>query len=284
MKRCVYLVLVLFGVTLMFGRSGISAPQFRFAIMQDQPGAAEKYEPVLDYLSKKGINATFISAQDYPSAAGMFAVGSVDAMFSGSGVAGFMIMKGIAVPLVRPVDLNGNSTYWAVVIAKKGAPKFTGSSNYFNGKKVVFTSLASSGDFYFHSLPKAEAVNATEINVASHGAALEALHKGIADIAIVKNRVWDRMKQDYPDLAMVGGDQEENPDDTLIVSKNVPFALANRVADILLALKDDPSPEAESVRTSLGIKRFIRTTEKDFEHTFLLLKKADVATRLNVQL
>ncbi len=284
MKQRVTIFLILFGLFAAFARPCSSAEQFRIAIMQDQAGAAEKYEPILAYLSKHGISASFVPAQDYPAAAGMFTVGSVDAMFSGSGVAGFMIMKDLAVPAVRPVDTSGYSTYWAVVIARKGAPKFTGSASYFSGKKVAFTSLASSGDFYFHSLPGAENVNATEINVASHGAALEALHKGIADVAIVKNRVWDRMKADYPDLAMAGGDKGENPDDTLIISKNVLPVLVNKVSHTLLGLKNDNSAEAVAVKKSLGIQGFIKTTVKDFDHTLSLLKKADVTKRLNVQL
>ncbi len=285
MKKRVIGCLILLGAVLSLVWPGLShAEQFRIAIMQDQAGAAEKYGPVLAYLSKKGINATFVPAQDYPAAAGMFSVGTVDAMFSGSGVAGFMIMKGLAVPAVRPVNKNGYSTYWAVIIAKKGSPKFNGSAKYFAGKRVMFTSLASSGDFYFHSLPGAETVNASELNVASHSAALEGLNKGLADIAIVKNRVWDSLKNNYPDLEKVGEDKGENPDDTLIISRNVPPVLAAKVANALLGLKSDTAKEAGAVKKSLGIQGYIKTTEKDFEHTLALLKKADVTKRLRVEL
>jgi len=283
MKQLIIGYLILFGVVIAFDRTSLSnVEQFRIAIMQDQPGSAEKFMPVLEYLSKKGINATFAVAKDYPAAAGMFAVGSVDAMFSGSGVAGFMILKDLAIPAVRPVDKDGHSTYWAVVIAKKGASKFTGSAEYFSGKRVTFTSLASSGDFYFHSLPGVENVNARELNVASHGAAIEAVSKGLADVAIVKNRVWDTLKNNYPDLTMVGEDKGENPDGTLIISTNVPSVLAAKVADALLGVKDDPSTVAAAVRKTLGIQGFIRTTPQDFEHTLSLLKKADVTKRFNV--
>ncbi len=222
-----------------------------------------------------------VTTQDYRSAAGMFIVGSADAMFSGSGVAGFMILKDIAVPSVRPVDKNGHSTYWAVVIARKGAPKFTGSADYFSGKKVAFTSLASSGDFYFHSLPGIELAKATEIKAASHGAALDALEKGEADIAIVKNRVWDGLKDKYPNLALVGEDKGQNPDGTLIVSKKIPPTLEARISDALLALKEDSSSEAAAVKKSLGIQGYIRTTLKDFEHTLSLLRKAGVDKTLS---
>jgi ABC-type phosphate/phosphonate transport system substrate-binding protein len=270
------------GILSAFSLPGVSgAEQFRIVIMQDQSGAAEKFKPLLGYLSKKGIDATLVSPQDNSAAAGMFAVGTADAMFSGSGVAGFMILKDIAVPSVRPVDKNGHSTYWAVVIAKKGAPKFTGSADYFSGKKVVFTSLASSGDFYFHSLPGIEQAKATEIKAVSHGAALTALEKGEADVAIVKNRVWDVLRDKYPDLVLVGEDKGQNPDGTLIVSKKIPPTLEARISDALLALKEDSSAEAAAVKQSLGIQGYIRTTLKDFDHTLSLLRKAGVDKTLN---
>ncbi len=278
MLRCLFA----FGVLMVIFRPGFSfAEQFKIAIMQDQTGAAEKFKPLLGYLSKKGIDATFVSTQDYRTAAGMFVVGSADAMFSGSGVAGFMILKDIAVPSVRPVDKNGHSTYWAVIIARKGAPRFTGSADYFNGKKVVFTSLASSGDFYFHSLSGIEQAQATEIKAASHGAALTALEKGEADVAIVKNRVWDALKDKYPGLTLVGEDKGQNPDSTLIVSKKIPPTLEARISDALLALKEDSSAEAVAVKQSLGIQGYIKTTLKDFDHTLSLLRKAGVDKSLS---
>src|SRR3990172_10347564 len=174
------------------------ADQIKIAIMQDNVNEAQKYAPLADYLKAKGIVVSFVGTPSYPAAAKMFAAGEVDAMFSGSGVAGVMILKDIAVPVVRPVGKDGFSTYWAVIIAPKGAKKFTGSAAYFAEKRVMVTSLASSGEFYYRSLPDARQTKATLIKAASHGAAIDALGKGEADVAIVKNRVWDKIKDKYP--------------------------------------------------------------------------------------
>jgi ABC-type phosphate/phosphonate transport system substrate-binding protein len=271
---CAMLGLVLPGIA--------SAEIFRIAIMQDQGGVAQKYKPLLDYLTAKGIQASFVSAKDYKSAADMFSHGGVDAMFSGSGVAGSMIIKELATPLVRPVSNDGYSTYWAVVIAPKGSPEFSGSIDYFKGKKVLLTALASSGEFYFRSLAGSAQSNATLLKAASHGAAIDALdHKGQADYAIVKNRVWDKLKDKYPNLMLVGEDKGENPDNTLIVSKKVSSALAEKVSAALLALKEDVSPQAQAAKRSMEIQGFLKTTLKDFEHTLSLLKKAGVTKSYN---
>jgi len=255
------------------------AAEVKIGIMQAQAGDARKYQPLLDYLAKKGLPANFVTANTYPAAADMFAKGQVDAMFSGSGIAGAMIIKDVAEPLVRPVGLDGNSTYSAAVIVKKGGAKFTPSNDYFSGKRVIFTSLASSGEFYFRSLGASKAKEIMQ--AASHGAALDALSRGQADVAIVKNRVWDKEKAKYADLEQVGRDNGENPDNSLIVSKKFAKASADKLAAILLGLEGDTSAEAKAVKDALKITKFIKTTSSDFKSTLALLKKAGVTKSFN---
>jgi ABC-type phosphate/phosphonate transport system substrate-binding protein len=271
--RTVIVIVALASVFL--GMAGaVQAADVKIAIMQAQAGDARKFQPLLDYLNKKGVPASFVTAQDYPSAADMFAKGAVDAMFSGSGIAGTMIIKGLAEPLARPVGSDGVSTYSAVVIAPKGSPKFTGAAAYFNGKKVIFSSLASAGEFYFHSLGPSKPAGL--MKAASHGAAIDALNRGQADAAIVKNHVWNKEKNKYATLEQVGGDTGENPDNTLIVSKKLDPGTVKKVAGILLGIADDQSAEAKAVKESLKIQSFITTTDKDFKHTLDLLKRAGV--------
>jgi len=250
------------------------AADLKIALMQAQAGDARKYQPLLDYFAKKGVAAQFVTAPDYQRAADMFAQGTVDAMFSGSGIAGTMIIKELAVPLVRPLKADGSSTYAAVVIAPKGAPSFTGRAEYFNDKRVIFTPLASAGEFYFHACG---ASRPKEImKAASHDAAIDALNRGQADVAIVKDRVWDKEKDKYPSLEKVGEDKGENPDMTLIVSRNMDPKSAQKIADVLLGLKNDATPEASAVKSSLQIQGYVKTTAADFGHTFALLKKSGV--------
>lgn len=246
----------------------------KIALHQAQAGDARKYQPLLNYLSKKGVSAVFQTAPDYEAAMDMFAKGSVDAMFGGSGIAGTMIIKGLADPVVRPVGQDGVSTYNAVVVAPKGSPKFTGSADYFGGKKVIFSPLASAGEFYYRSLGPSKAKEI--MKAANHGAALDALARGAADVAVVKNHVWNKEKGKYPNLVMLFEDTGQNPDGTLIVSKKMNPAMVQKISDALLAIKTDGSPEARAAMDSLKIREFIKTTEADFKHTVTMLKKAGV--------
>ncbi len=282
MKRTSVFLVVFGAVLIALLLPTISAAEvFRITVMQDQKGAAQKYGPLRDYLAKKGITVTFVEARDYPAATSLFVSNEVDAMFSGSGIAGVLLLKNVATPLVRPVDRQNHSTYWAAVIAPKGSPKFTHSGEYFKGKRVAYTSLASSGEFYYRALLDGAPVNATVIKASSHGDAIETLNSGKADIAIVKNRVWDDTQTKYPNLVKVGEDKGVNPDNTLIVSKNMPASLRDKISEILLALHKDPSAEAQAVMRSLNIQGFIKTTYNDFEHTLSLLSRAGATKSFN---
>lgn len=246
--------------------------------MQDKAGEAAKYSPLVDFFKAKGIDVKLKGYRNYPDAAIKFAQGDVDAMFAGSGVAGTMMIKNVAYPLVRPVHDAGWSTYWAVVLAPEGSPEFTGDPAYFKDKKIICSSLASSGEFFARSfLGKDREL----MKAGSHGMAIKALGKGVADIAIVKNRVWDSMKSEFPQIAQVGQDNGENPDGTLIVSVKADKNTVAQVKEKLLGLEADNSDVAKAVKAKLKVTGFIPTTEDDFSHTLELLGKAGVTEDFN---
>lgn len=267
-------IISLMGAILSFATAVTAAESFRVGIMQDHRGAAASYASLLTFLESKGIGITLVGYGNYGNAAQKFASGEVDAMFAGSGVAGTMIIKRLAYPLVRPVAADGGwSTYWAVVLAPKGSPAFTGEAAYFGSKRIICCSLASSGEFFARSLlgPRAELLTA-----ASHGAAITALSRGAADIAIVKNRVWDQVRAEYPGLEKAGEDNGENPDNALMVSAKADKAVVDRIGALLLGLETDASESAMTLKRDMKISGFIPTTEQDFTHTLSLLKKAGV--------
>ncbi|MCL7489799.1 MAG: PhnD/SsuA/transferrin family substrate-binding protein [Desulfobulbaceae bacterium] len=267
-------ILALAILALLFGSTQfVQAERFKIGIMQDKAGVAQSYAPMLKYFESKGVDVTLQGYRDYVDAAVKFEHGGVDAMVAGSGVAGSMIIKGIAYPIARPVSVDGTSTYWAVILAPKGSPPYTGGSDYFDGKEIICSSLASSGEFFARSIlgPKRELLTA-----GSHGIAIKALSMKQADIAIVKNRVWDSEKEKFPSLEQVGEDKGENPNNTMIISNKTDKALVEKVKNVLLGLADDNSPQAMELKESLRITGYIPTTEQDFLHTLNLLKEAGV--------
>ena len=257
-----------------FPQLSVAAP-IKIIVMQDKAGDVDEYAPLVEYLKGHGVEAELVSASDYNMAAAMFASGKADAMFSGSGVAGTLIIKDLAKPLVRPVADGGWSTDWAVVVARKGAPPYSGDPEYFRNKRVVYCGLASSGEFYYRSVTLNVPYAATR-KAKSHFAALALLAMDGADVAIVKNRVWDNAKASMLNLMLVGGDTGENPNGTLMVSVALPDSKAAELKSILLDLGSDESTAAKNLKFSLGVSSYIETTPGDFKHTLKLLKKAGV--------
>lgn len=275
--RRLFRLQVLFLVTLsmLFAASPFvqAAVELKLGIMQDKAGVAQEYAPMLEFFAVKGIEVKLQGYRDYVDAAVKFEGGKVDAMIAGSGVAGSMIIKEVAYPIARPISIDGTSTYWAVVLAPAGSPEYTGGTDYFNGKRIICSSLASSGEFYVRSIlgPKRELLTA-----GSHGIAIKALAMKQADIAIVKNTVWDSEKDKFPSLVKVGEDIGENPNNTMIVSNKTDKALVEKVKAALLGLENDTSPEAVKLKESLKITGYIPTTRDDFSHTLPLVEKAGV--------
>jgi len=278
-KRLISSLCIILIIFVLF--AGYVHADFKIVIMQDKKGAASKFRPLLNYFNQNGIKVSFAAAKSYPHAAEMFFKGEANAMFSGSGIAGCFIIKELADPVVRPVSKDGWSTYWAVVLAPENTGRFTQNPDYFNNKRVIFCSLASSGEFYYRSVKGKSNIDAVILKASSHGSAIDALSRGAADIAIVKNRVWDNVKTKYSNIVRVGEDPGENPNGTLIVSKKTDPQIVERVASLLLGLENDNSGEAKSVKEKLKITGYIDTSLQDFKYTIALLKKAGVDKSFN---
>jgi len=277
MKKCVPAVLTILGLllgTVHFSRG----EDFSIGIMQDAPGVAKEYAPLIELFKANGLDVKLKGYSNYTDAALKFANGEVDAMFAGSGVAGTMMIKKVAYPVLRPVSVDGYSTYWAVILAPKGSPKFTGDPSYFKDKRIICSALASSGEFFARSIL---GKNRELLKAASHGVAIDSLNRGAADVAIVKNRVWDKEKDKYPNLEVVGQDTGENPDNALIVSYKTDKKVVARVESVLFNLENDTSREADEVKKSLKVTKYIPTTADDFKHTLALLAKAGVTPEFN---
>ncbi len=255
----------------------------KVGIMQSQYGEAQKYKALATYLKTNDLDVQLVSFPNYPEAAKMFISGSLDAMVAGSAVGGIMILKGVAEPAVRQVSRAGSSTYAAVILARKGTPPFSRNPSYFKDKKVIVTAAASSGEFFFLSLPYARQSVAKLVKAANHEAAIDALEKGAVDFAIVKNHVWEKNKARYPSVVLVGKDDEQNPDGTLIVSKRLDAKLVEKIVKALLAVKADSSPEAKDLKDILDLREYTKTTRADFKHTLEILERAGVDASYSFQ-
>jgi ABC-type phosphate/phosphonate transport system substrate-binding protein len=257
-------------------------------VSEDPIKEAPKYEALSLYIRGKSEKIGGIKlevARDYPEAAQLFRSGKVQGMFSGSFVAGVLIKKGLAKPLVRPEFASGVSTYKALVIAKKGTPAFKGISDFtappgVKRKIIAYCAIASSGEVYVRSLlpPGSRPDDLFSPFVCpSHEAALQAVNSGVADYAVVKNLLWDAKK--FPGLEVVGTDELENPNMTLLLTPDAYDRYGDDLMKILLGVERDTGEGAGRLKSTFGCRRFLPTSASDYVHTFFLMEKAHVDAR-----
>lgn len=72
---------------------GISyAEEFKIAVVRDDHVSAQQYEPLVAYIARTGDKVSLVEAPNPEAVAKMLAAGEVDAMFSGSGIPGSMMV------------------------------------------------------------------------------------------------------------------------------------------------------------------------------------------------
>ncbi len=89
-RSIVCCLVVIFAVGIMPGL--LNAEEFKIAILQEDQSSAQKYEPVVKHLAQSGITVNLIAAPTYKAAARMVSSGEVDAMFTGPGIPGSMMV------------------------------------------------------------------------------------------------------------------------------------------------------------------------------------------------
>ena len=198
------------------------AADLRLVITQAQAGDARKYQPLLAYVPRDEgrVRGVRHDAQLQVDGGAVRARGEADGMFGGSGISSRSSCGGSpSLRCGRSTRRGSTCSYAAVVIAPKGSARFDGTARYFDGKRVIFAPLASAGELFFRSLGPSSP--AAALKAASHGAAIDALARGQADVAVVKNHVWESDQGKFPGLELVGADAGANPDGTFIVSKRL---------------------------------------------------------------
>ena len=248
--------------------------QFRIGIMQAQKGEAEKFAPLENYLRSAGIEVQFVETADYSAAARMFAERKLDGMFSGSGVAGSMLIKDVAYPLVRPVSQEGHSTYWAAMSPRRTRRSST-MRQLLQGEK---SHLLRPGLLrrILSPLPSGAENAAGALFSPPPTARRSKTWRRQGRFRYCQKLGVGQFPQQLPGAGQTGNDPEQNPDGTLIVSTRANRQTVGKVAQALLALQGDSGPAAAAVRDGLGISGYIITSAADFKHTLQLLRNAGV--------
>jgi phosphonate transport system substrate-binding protein len=239
-----------------------------------------------DYLSKKtGIPVEFTIMSRYANIIESFAAEKMDGAFFGSFTGALVIQKLGVVPLARPVNPDGSSTYKGYLFVRKNSGMRTVAD--MKGKKMAFVEQATTAGYVFplawlrrNGITSLDGFFSEYYFTGSHDAAIYAVLNKKADIGVSKHSVYDRVRKEEPRV-----DQElvilaispEVPSNGLCVRKDLDEAIKVKLKNALLNLHNEP--EGKEILEKVGALKFIETTATDYRPVFDMADKAGVDMR-----
>ncbi|MBC8018548.1 MAG: phosphate/phosphite/phosphonate ABC transporter substrate-binding protein [Verrucomicrobia bacterium] len=245
----------------------------------------QRFKLLGEYLSKKtGVSVEFTILSRYGNVVERFTTEKMDGAFFGSFTGALAIKKLGVVPLARPVNLDGTSTYHGYLFVRKDS----GIKNVkdMKNKKMAFVDKATTAGYLFPlAYLKENGITDTDhffsetFFTGSHDAAINAVLNRKADMGAAKHNVYDRERKHEPRVdreLIILAESPRVPSNGFCVRKDLPESLKNKLRSALLGLHTDP--DGKDVLQQFGALKFIETAAKDYQPVFEMAKK----TRIDV--
>jgi len=231
-----------------------------------------RYKYITNYLSEKmGITITLEIVGTYGEISDAFQYGHADAGFFGSFSYVLTHAKTGIEPIVRPVWLDGNSTYRGYIFVRKDSNILTVKD--MKNKSLVLVDKATTAGYIFQlfyfkysGITNLEHYFSTISFARSHDAAAWAVYTGEADIGGAKNHIFNSFKEKYPDFndeMLIIAESPEVPSNGLAVRKDLNPAIKLWLRTQLLNLHE--TPEGLEVLKNFGARKFIETSDDDYK-------------------
>lgn len=265
-----------------------STPSLRIGLIPEMNvfKQMERFAPLADYLTEQtGYRVDFIILSRYGNIIERFTEEKMDGAFLGSFTGALAIQQLGLVPLVRPVNLDGESTYHAHIYARKDSGIKTVAD--MKGKKFAFVEKATTAG-YLYPLAYLEEHGVVDIDTffseyyfaGSHDASLHAVLEGQADVGASKNTVYDWVMKTDPRVDAeidILASSSKVPSNGLCVRADLSGEIKQKLKKILLEL--DKSPEGLEVLEKFKAQRFVETNSEDYLPVFEMAKKAGIKIR-----
>jgi len=254
-------------------------PQTKFYLglipEQDLFSQKERYAPLARYLSAKtGVDVELKILSRYGNIIDNFISGKLDAAFFGSFTGALAIKKLGVEPLARPEYLDGTSTYYGMVFTRKDSGIKDAAA--MKGKRFAFVDMATTAGWllplhYFQDIGIDDYRTwfAESYFTGTHEDAIYDVLDGKADVAAAKNTVFYRLagtdKRILNDLQILATSPKV-PANALAVRKDLDGSLKIKLQETLLQMDQDD--QGKPILLKFGAKKFIETTEKDYEPVF----------------
>jgi len=243
----------------------------------------ERFKPLSGYLSEQsGIEVEFTILSRYGNIIENFRNKNLDGAFLGSFTGALAIKKIGVVPLVRPVNLDGESTYHGYIYTRKDSGIKDVAD--MEGKRFAFVDKATTAGYVFplaylkeHGVTDPDSFFSDYFYAGSHDASLLAVLNKEADVGASKNTVFDWVRNSEPridaEIAIIA-ESSRVPSNGLCVRKGLDTAIAQKLKGALLNL--DATPEGKQILEKMKFVRFIDTTVDDYRPVLSLAEKAGI--------
>ncbi len=186
------------------------------------------------------------------------------------------------IPLARPVWKNGTSTYAGYLIARKNG----GIKNIedMKNKKIALVSKTTTAGYIFpkayllkNGVPSLESHFSKVVYTGNHENAAWTVFYGEADLAALKNHIYNELIKTYPKFAEtieVIAESEKVPSNCFAVSSNMEPDLKDKM--LALLLKMHQNKKGQKKLSQFGAKKFIVTTGANYKSCYEMIKNAKI--------
>lgn len=246
----------------------------------------QRFQQLGEHLSKKtGVKVEFTILSRYGNIIDSFVSDKMDGAFFGSFTGALAIRKLGVVPLARPVNTDGTSTYHGYLFVRKDSG-ITGVKEM-KGKTMAYVDKTTSAGYLFplaylkdNGVKDPHHFFSTTFFSGSHDAAVSAVLNRKADVGAAKHSIYDQIKKDDPRIErelIVLAESARMPSNGLCVRKDLDDALKNKLKTVLLQLHHNA--EGKLTLQKFGALKFIETSAADYQPVFDMAAKAGIDTK-----
>jgi phosphonate transport system substrate-binding protein len=236
-----------------------------------------------EYLTRRiGVPVRFTILSRYGNVLESFESERMDGAFFGSFTGALAIARLGVLPLARPVNSDGTSTYRGYLFVRKDSGIRDAAD--MKGKRMAFVDRATTAGYVFplawlreRGIRAGEGFFGERWFTGSHDAAITAVLEGKADVGAAKHSVFDRVRKDDPRVdreLRILATSPPVPSNGLCVRRDIEPDLREALRRALLDLPGEP--EGAKVLAQFGALRFIETTAADYAPVLEMAGKAGI--------
>lgn len=244
----------------------------------------QRFEPLARYLSKElKINVQLTILSRYGNIIKRLEDQKIDAAFLGSFTGALAISQLGIEPLVRPVNMDGTSTYHGHIFVRKDSGINTIAD--MKGKTLALVERATTAGYVFplawfkhQGADNFSSYFKEHFFAGSHDATIDAVLAGEADVGAGKNTIYDRVRQGNPRIdkeLTILASSPPVPSNGLCVRPEIEASIQENIKRLLLDLHNHD--QGLEILRILGAKRFVETKKEDYQPVIDMAKEAGIS-------